>query len=124
MFHAKDLISGQPHYVVGFVCGLLFLAIVARAWWRTRSARRLLPGSAAHPAATSGRSTAVLLTTLGLLGVTFLGAVLWQTWHWTQQHIAATADQQTRLAIEFDNALRGYVAKYVRPEMEKRIRSG
>jgi len=62
-----------------------------------------------------------LLTGLGLLGLVFMGLILFQTWHWTREQIDQMTDQQARLAIEFDNAIRTYVADHVRPEMQKRV---
>ncbi len=62
-----------------------------------------------------------LLIGLATAGIAFLGLVLLQTWCWTRNHIDETADSQARLAVEFDNALRSYVGKHIRPEMEKRV---
>ncbi len=67
------------------------------------------------------RRHASLLIGMGLLAVAFLAIVLVETWRWTREHIDATANQQARLAVETDKALRSYVGKHIRPEMEKRI---
>lgn len=65
-----------------------------------------------------------LLIGVGILTVTFLGVALQKTWHWTCEHIDQTVNQQARLAVEFDRALRNYVGKHIRPEMEKRVAEG
>jgi PAS domain S-box-containing protein len=70
------------------------------------------------------RQSAGLLIGMGLLAVAFLAVVLIETWRWTQEHIDTTADQQARLAVEVDKALRDYVGKHIRPEMEKRVAQG
>ncbi len=65
-----------------------------------------------------------LLLGMALLGVAFLGVVLLQGWHWTHKHIDRSASQQAQLAVHFDHALRDYVGKHIRPEMEKRAGTG
>jgi PAS domain S-box-containing protein len=65
-----------------------------------------------------------LLLGMGVLAIAFLAVVLLQSWHWTHAEIHRSADQQTRLAAEFDLALRDYMSRCVRPEMEKRIEPG
>jgi len=65
-----------------------------------------------------------LLVGMGLLAVAFLTVVLVTTWRWTCEHIDAMADQQSRLAVQVEKALRDYVGKSIRPEMEKRIAKG
>jgi len=77
----------------------------------------------ASPSANRHTSTG-LLAGMGVLAAAFLGVVLLQTWWWTHDHIDRTAAQQARLAVEFDKALRDYVGKHIRPEMEKRVESG
>jgi PAS domain S-box-containing protein len=67
------------------------------------------------------RQLLVMLATLGLLGTAFLAVVLLQTRHWTHQHIKQMSDQQARLGVEFDSAIRKYVGRHIRPEMEKRV---
>ena len=103
---------------------VLAVALTGVVAARGRADRRwgLIPG--ASPPAPAGRTNVALLTTLGLLGVAFLSLVLWQTWRWTQKHIERTADQQAWLAVQFDDALRKYIAQHVRPEMEKRVNAG
>ena len=116
--------SGHPYYVIFFACGLAFVVLAVMSWRRSRHARGRPPGSKQAAFATSGARSAFLLTTLAVFGVAFLAAMVWQIWRWTQEHIEQTADQQARLAIEFDDALREYVAGHVRPEMEKRVAPG
>lgn len=65
-----------------------------------------------------------LLIGMGLLAVAFLAVVLVATWRWTCEHIDTMADQQSRLAIQVEKALRDYVGKSIRPEMEKRVAPG
>jgi PAS domain S-box-containing protein len=65
----------------------------------------------------------VVLGTLGFLSIAFLLVVLLQTWNWTKNHIEETSDKQAMLAVEFDAAIREYISKYVRPEMEKRVKN-
>jgi two-component system sensor kinase FixL len=72
-----------------------------------------------------GRYTSVgPLIGMGALGVMFLAVVLLQTWCWTCRHIDDTAGRQAHLAVEFGKALRDYVGKNIRPEMEKRVNQG
>ncbi len=61
---------------------------------------------------------------MGLLAVVFLAAVLAHTWRWTREQTRFTADQQARLAVEFDRSVRSYARKYIRPEMSKRVGPG
>ena len=78
-----------------------------------------------HLNATAARSRRwqlpAMLGTLGLLSAVFLAFVLLQTRSWTQKQIEQTSDQQALLAVEFDSAIRSYIAQHVRPEMEKRV---
>jgi len=62
-----------------------------------------------------------LLVAMGILVVAFLVVVLLQSWYWTRQQISSDAERQTKLAVEFANALRNYAGKKIRPEMEKRV---
>ncbi len=111
--------------VLGGVTGIL-------RWRRRLIADRLSPKAAtAHdadrndvgPRAHQYASTGLLLG-MGALAVIFLVVVLLQSWHWTHSQIRRSADQQARLAVEFDAALRDCVGKHIRPEMEKRIEPG
>ncbi len=68
--------------------------------------------------------TSWLLVGLAFLGVAFVATLLFQTDHWTNEHINSMADEQTRLAVAFDRALRDYIAQHVRPEVEKRLPPG
>ena len=65
-----------------------------------------------------------LLIGMGVLAIAFLAVVLLQSWHWTHAEIRRSADQQARLAVEFDSALRDYVGKHIRPEMERWVEPG
>jgi len=62
-----------------------------------------------------------LLVGMGVLGVIFLVVVLLQTCYWTYHQIDSTAEQEARLAVELDRALRNYVSTQIRPEMDKRV---
>lgn len=62
-----------------------------------------------------------LLLGLGAIGIAFVVLTVLQTWRWTSEQIEEMSDHQARLLIEFDNAVRTYVASHVRPEMEKRV---
>jgi PAS domain S-box-containing protein len=101
---------------------------VATSWIRNRRSGSI---ESADPPAW-GRGTpqpgryvgAGLLVGMGVLGVAFLGVVLLQTRHWTYRHIDATAEQQAKLAVELEKALRDYVGRHIRPEMEKRVAQG
>ncbi len=64
------------------------------------------------------------LVAMGLLAVAFLAVVLFQTWRWTHNQIDQTANQQVQLAVEFGKAVRDYVGKRIRPEMDKRVQRG
>ncbi len=65
-----------------------------------------------------------LLLGMGLLGVAFLAVVLYQTTHWSWEHINRTAQHEAALAVALNSALRDYVAEHIRPELEKRVQSG
>jgi len=62
-----------------------------------------------------------LLVGMGVLGIVFLVVVLLQTCYWTYHQIDSTAEQEARLAVELDRALRNYVNTQIRPEVEKRV---
>ncbi len=101
-------------------------------WRRRLIANRLSPKAARAPDADRNRAgfgarryaCNGLLLGMGALAIAFLAVVLVQSWHWTHAEIRRSADQQARLAVEFDAALRDYVGKHVRPEMEKRVEPG
>ncbi|HPY52197.1 MAG TPA: DUF3365 domain-containing protein, partial [Sedimentisphaerales bacterium] len=116
------------------VAGLVVLGgLTGILRWRHRltSDRRSPKAAAAHDAdrdrAGSGARRFVctgLLLGMGVLAIAFLAVVLLQSWHWTHTEIHRSADQQTRLAAQFDLALRDYMSRCVRPEMEKRVEPG
>ncbi len=68
------------------------------------------------------RTTTILLAAIGLLGIAFLAVLLWETWHWTREHIEHQAEQQAKLAVEFDKSLRDYISTNIRPEMARHIK--
>lgn len=56
------------------------------------------------------------------LVVTLLaGFVLWRTWTTGQRHLEDLAHRQAQMALEFNLAVRDYVAREVRPVMEKLV---
>jgi len=64
------------------------------------------------------------MATLALLGVAFVATVLGQAWRAIRDNIEKTAGDQARLAVEFNAALRQYVADTIRPEFQKRASPG
>ena len=60
---------------------------------------------------------------VGLFGVLFSAVLLYQTWNVARTQTDKVMDTQARLALEFETAIRRYVADVVRPEMRKRIDS-
>ncbi len=116
------------------LAGVLISAAVAAIRWRRHrvGTERLRPmGLSTHSAdrrrtlfgARRYASTGLLLG-MGALAVAFLVVVLAQSWHWMRVQTSSCADRQARLAVEFDAALRDYVAEHIRPEMEKRLEPG
>jgi len=121
--------------VLGSLIAAAVLGGAVRLWsWRGRCRK-------ANEAARQGQSSggfhglpapflpgrnqqAGLLIGMGLLAVAFLAVVLVETWCWTGEHIDTMADQQSRLAVQVEKALRDYVGKSIRPEMEKRVAEG
>jgi hypothetical protein len=121
--------------VLGSLIAAAVLGGAVRLWsWRGRCRK-------ANEAARQGQSSggfhglpapflpgrnqqAGLLIGMGLLAVVFLAVVLVETWRWTGEHIDTMADQQSRLAVQVEKALRDYVGKSIRPEMEKRVAEG
>ncbi len=57
----------------------------------------------------------------GLLALVFAGLLMYRTYSSARDHMAELATTQARLALEFDLAIRNYVANSIRPEMQKRI---
>lgn len=116
---------------VVLLAGLLISAGVAAIRWRRhRAAAEPLPPTqmSAKPihlgrtplGARRYASTGLLLG-MAALAVAFLVVVLAQSRHWTLTQITQCTDRQARLAVEFDAALRDYVAEHIRPEMEKHL---
>jgi signal transduction histidine kinase/DNA-binding response OmpR family regulator len=58
---------------------------------------------------------------VGLFALVFAGLVLVRTWYSTERSLEHLTDEQARLALAFDLAIRDYVADFVRPAMEERI---
>jgi len=58
---------------------------------------------------------------VGSLAVIFSGIVAYRAWSTTRHHLEELTAVQAELAIEFDLALRDYVAQTIRPEMQRRI---
>ncbi|MFM1941914.1 MAG: hypothetical protein RI897_896 [Verrucomicrobiota bacterium] len=57
----------------------------------------------------------------GFLALVFAGLLMFRTYTSARDHMAELATTQARLALEFDLAIRNYVANSIRPEMQKRI---
>jgi len=58
---------------------------------------------------------------VGLLAVVFSGLILTRAWHSAQRHVEELTALQARLALQFDLAIREYVAEAIRPAMQERI---
>lgn len=58
---------------------------------------------------------------VGLFGVLFSTVLLFATWHFARTQTDKAMDAQGKLALQFETAIRSYVADKIRPEMEKRI---
>ncbi len=58
---------------------------------------------------------------VGLFGLLFSAVVLYEAWHSARAHTEKMMDEQARLALEFETAIRDYVADSIRPEMARRI---
>jgi PAS domain S-box-containing protein len=65
-------------------------------------------------------STKFLLTA-GALAVLFAAFDVYSTYTDTRKHVEELVDQQAALALEFDLAIRSYVAEEIRPVMEESI---
>jgi PAS domain S-box-containing protein len=123
----------EPLWGSLILLGVLLAGAGVTVWYKRRrtpdgvSLGRLSPGDpdGGERVSPAGRYASVgPLVGMGVLAVAFLVVVLLQTWYWTYDRIDQTASQQARLAVEFDKALRDYVGKYIRPEMEKRVPHG
>ncbi len=53
--------------------------------------------------------------------VVFSALIVHRAWQTTREHVEQVASLQARLALEFDLAIRDYVAEHIRPAMAKRI---
>jgi len=144
MVVGMDLLAGDWKATLGaarrqaWLGSLIAVAVLlggARVWSRWKRCRQ--PNEAGHESQSArgiqglpgsflpGRNQqAGLLIGMGLLAVAFLAVVLIETWRWTREHIDTMADQQSRLAVQVEKALRDYVGKRIRPEMEKRVAPG
>jgi signal transduction histidine kinase/CheY-like chemotaxis protein len=58
---------------------------------------------------------------VGLFGVLFSAILLYQTWRTTKQQTDDALNTQAELALEFESAIRDYVAAEIRPRMQDRI---
>lgn len=58
---------------------------------------------------------------VGLFGILFSAILLYQTWKSARSQTDKVMETQAKLALEFETAIRRYVADAIRPEMEKRI---
>lgn len=129
----KSLI-GTARYQAWFgsliVAAALWGGIWAWAHWRRcrRAAAARQESSSAHSHASlfsaGRRRHAGLLVGMGLLAVAFLTVVLAETWNWTREYIDATANEQGKLMVQMDKALRDYVGEHIRPELEARVAQG
>ncbi len=64
---------------------------------------------------------AKFLIPVGIFAIMFSIFILQRTHTVTQQHIAELMDQQAALALEFDLAIRDYIAQQVRPRMAELV---
>ena len=58
---------------------------------------------------------------VAVFAVLFSGVIVHRAWRTTNEHVEELAAAQAKLALEFDLAIREYVADHIRPEMAKRI---
>ncbi len=58
---------------------------------------------------------------VGLFGILLSALLLYHTWRSAKTHTEQLMSAQARLALEFETAIRAYVADAIRPEMERRI---
>ena len=61
------------------------------------------------------------LLPFGLLAVLFSVFILYQTYDASRRHANELVNQQADLALEFDLAIRNYVAQKIRPNMERLV---
>ncbi len=61
---------------------------------------------------------------IAAFAVAFSGFVFWRTWSRTRAHMEELVAREGNLALEFDLAIREYVAEKIRPEMQKRVEPG
>ena len=61
------------------------------------------------------------LLPVGLITVLFSTFVIYRTYTISQRHLAEVIDQQAALALEFDLAIRKYVAEEIRPRAEEML---
>jgi len=61
---------------------------------------------------------------IAIMVIVFAASVFLQTYFSTRAHVEALAIGRAKLALEFDLAIRAYVAEHVRPEMERRVGPG
>ncbi|MBN2291119.1 MAG: DUF3365 domain-containing protein [Pirellulales bacterium] len=64
------------------------------------------------------------IVVVGLFAIAFSGFLFLQTWFSTRKHMEKMTEKEGKLALEFDLAIRKYVAENIRPEMEKRVEEG
>ncbi len=58
---------------------------------------------------------------VGFFALAFSGFMLYRTWSVTRQHMESFVASESKLALEFDLAIRDYVREKIRPEMTKRV---
>ncbi len=61
------------------------------------------------------------LLAVGLFAAAFSAFVIIRAWQINDQHRTNLLDRQAELSLEFDLAIREYVAEHIRPEMEKHL---
>ena len=61
------------------------------------------------------------LVIIGVLTLAFSGSLLYQTWSSTRSRLEEFTVSQGELALEFDLAIREYVAESVRPEVKQHV---
>ena len=65
--------------------------------------------------------SAKFIIVVGVFAVAFSGLVFLQTWYSTRKNMQEMTEREGALALEFDLAIRNYVAENIRPRMEELV---
>jgi len=117
----KDVVAGALPYVVALFIAVCVLesSILLLVSWRIRKCKTRSRTS--KNVAVSCNTMRGLIVAIGVLGVIFLGVVVWETYGWTKYLVEMSAAEKTRTLARFNRELRDYFASYVRPEFLKRL---